>query len=242
MYWILYILIFLVSIIILFILFTIICSFAVNTKKEYNRESRFYRSLLNIWTGIGLRLVRVKISVSGLEKIPSGCNFLVVSNHRSKFDPIVTWYILRKYHIAFVSKEENFHVPFFGRIIRKCCFMPIDRVNPRNALKTIERAAELLKTTNLTIGIYPEGTRNRTEELLLPFHNGVFKIAKKASVPIMVITVKNTEKIAKNYPFHSTKVLFEVLEVIPVKFVTTSSTAEISKWVGKSMRKNLEEP
>lgn len=240
MYWIFNILIFFVIIVLLFILFTIFCSAIVNTHKEYRKDSKFYRFLLNTWTGIGLYLVRVKVVTSGLENIPSDCNFLVVGNHRSNFDPIITWYVLRKHPIAFVSKEENFHVPFFGRIIRKCCFVPIDRKNPKNALKTIERAAELITSSNLCVGIYPEGTRNKTEKQLLPFHNGVFKIAKKANVPIVVVTVKNTEKISKNYPFHSTKVLFDVSDVIPAEVVSASRTAEISKRVEESIRQSLD--
>lgn len=223
----------------MFILFTIFCSIAVDTNKEYCKDSKLYRFLLNTWTGIVFPFTRIKLVTLGLENIPSDCNFLLVGNHRSNFDPIITWYILRKYPIAFVSKEENFHVPIFGRIVRKCCFMPIDRVNPRNAMNTINRAAELLNSSNLSVGIYPEGTRNKTQEPLLPFHNGVFTIAKKANVPIVVVTLKNTDKISKNFPFHSTKVLFEVSDVIPAEFVAASRTAQIGERVEKSILKSL---
>lgn len=239
MAWIIIILFSLIGAFLLFILFTIFCSAIVNTHKEYKKESKLYRFLLNTWTGISMRFIRIKVVCSGLENIPSDSNFLLVGNHRSNFDPIITWYILKKYHIAFISKEENFHVPFFGRIIRKCCFMPIDRENPRNALKTINRAAELLKDTNLSVGIYPEGTRNKTEEPLLPFHNGSFKIAKKANVPIVVLTVKNTEMIHKNFPLHSTKVFFDISDVIPAQTVAELRTADIGERVKNSLLNSL---
>jgi len=87
---------------------------------KYNKRiqpgHKFYRFLLNTWTGIALPLDGVRLAVSGLEKIPSGKNFLVVGNQRSNFDPINTWYVLRKYPIANIFKEENFQIPFFGRI------------------------------------------------------------------------------------------------------------------------------
>ncbi|MBR6303400.1 MAG: 1-acyl-sn-glycerol-3-phosphate acyltransferase, partial [Lachnospiraceae bacterium] len=89
--------------------------------------------------------MRIKVHVSGLEKLPKGTRFLLVQNHRSKFDPILTWYVLRKYDLAFLSKEENMHIPIFGRIIRKCCFMSIDRKHPRRAMETVNTAVELLK-------------------------------------------------------------------------------------------------
>lgn len=235
-----YILLSLIGIIFLFILFTIFCSFAVRKDKEYTKDSKLYRFLLNIWSAIVIRFARIKFEYSGLENIPSDCNFLIVGNHRSNFDPIITCYALRKYPIAFVSKGENFKIPFFGRIIRKCCFMEIDRENPRNAMRTINRATELLKNCNLSVGIYPEGTRNKTEELLLPFHNGVFKIAQKSNVPIVVITLINTEKIAKNFPLRSTKVRVEVSKVIPADLVTACRTTEISEMVEKSICKSYE--
>ena len=74
----------------------------------------------------------------GIDKIPKDGRFLFVSNHRSIFDPILTWYVLKDYDLAFILKAENFRIPIFGRIIRKCCFMAIDRENPRNASKPLK--------------------------------------------------------------------------------------------------------
>lgn len=63
---------------------------------------------------------------------------------------------MKERNLAFVSKAENFQIPIFGRIIRRCCFMAIDRENPRNALLTIEKAAKLIASDEVSIGIYPE--------------------------------------------------------------------------------------
>ena len=62
----------------------------------YDHNSRFYRWLLYSSTGIACRILRLKIHTSGFEKIPSG-RFLLVCNHRSNFDPIISWYVYRKY-------------------------------------------------------------------------------------------------------------------------------------------------
>ena len=99
--------------------------------------------MLDSATAAAIKLLRIHVHVSGMEKIPKDTKVLFVSNHRSIFDPIITWYALKKWKIAFVSKPSNFKIPFFGRIIRKCCFMPIDRENPRNAIVTINKAAKL---------------------------------------------------------------------------------------------------
>ena len=206
-----------VSLVLLYVLFLIACSLFVNPKKEYDTHSNFYRTLLNGATAIAIKIMRIRLHVTGLDKIPIDTKkLLFVSNHRSNFDPILTWHILKRWTPAFVSKASNFKIPVFGRFIRKCCFMAIDRDNPRNAIKTINKAAELLKKGEVSIGIYPEGTRSKNCEML-PFHNGVFKIAQKADADIVALTVSGTEKIHKRYPFKHTDVYIDVLDVISAK-------------------------
>ena len=74
---------------------------------------------------------------------------------------------------------------------------------------------ELLDDNVVSMGIYPEGATNKTEEPLMPFRNGAFKIAQKAKVPIVVCVIENTEKILKNFPWQPTTVNLKVLEVLP---------------------------
>ena len=205
-----------------YVLFLFVCSLFVSTQKEYEDHSRFYRALLNGATALALKIMRIRIHISGMEKVPQDTKkLLFVSNHRSNFDPIITWHVFKKWQIAFVSKASNFKIPIFGRFIRKCCFMAIDRENPRNAMKTIHKAARLLQKGAVSIGIYPEGTRSKTCKLL-PFHNGVLKIAQRAEAPIVVLSISGTEKIHKNYPRHHTNVYLDVLEVISSEVVTES--------------------
>lgn len=220
-----------------YILLLILCSLLVNTKREYGRDSKFYRWLLNSATAAMIKLLRIRVHITGMEKLPQGQLVLFVGNHISNFDPILSWYAFRKWKLAFVSKPENFKIPFFGRIIRKCCFMPIDRENPRNAIVTINRAAKLLKKQEVSIGIYPEGTRSKSGELL-PFHNGVFKIAQKASAPVAVLSVKGTEHIAKNIPFRKTDVYMDVLEVIPADEVAATKTETMGQRIREILEQN----
>ncbi|MCR5153452.1 MAG: 1-acyl-sn-glycerol-3-phosphate acyltransferase [Lachnospiraceae bacterium] len=231
--------------IILIILFCLIFLFVleisnllVDRNKVYNKNSKYYRFLLNFSTIVTLKAMRIFVKTSGFEKLPKDGRFLLVANHRSKFDPIIGWWLLRKYDIAYVSKPSNFDVPLFGRCIRRCCFMPINREDPREALKTIYGAADLLKNDVVSVGIYPEGTRNYGEGLL-PFHNGIFKTAQIANVPIVVMTTKDTDKIHINFPFKHTDVRFDVLEVIPAEDIVGHSTKEIGERVRNIMLERL---
>ncbi len=219
----------------LLIPFTIVVSFFVKPKKEYDKNSKFYRWLLDGYTWFAMVLLKVKVHVKGMEKLPENTRFLLVQNHYSNYDPIVTWFAFKKQKLAFVSKRENFKVPFFGNVIRKCCFMAIDRENPRNAVKTVERAASLLKAGEVSVGIYPEGTRNKTYKGLLPFHNSVFKIAQKAGVPIVIVGAAGTEKVHKNTPWKRTDVYLEVMQVLDAETVKTTRTNELGKIVEEQL-------
>lgn len=230
---------FIVALFVIYVVFLFVCSLFVNPKKEYEEHSKFYRALLNGATALAIKLMRIRLHVSGIEKIPDDTkNLLFVENHRSNFDPIITWHILKKWQPAFISKASNFKIPIFGRFIRKCCFTAIDRENPRNAIKTIFKAAELLKKGDVSIGIYPEGTRSKSCTLL-PFHNGVFKIAQKADAPIVVLAVSGTELIHRNYPFHHTDVYLDVLDVISAEDVKNAKTEMLGTRIKNMMAEHL---
>jgi len=223
--------------VIIYILLLVISALLVDTSREYTRDSKYYRWLLNSATGLMMIILRIRVRVTGMEKLPEG-RFLLVSNHRSNFDPILAWYIFRRQNISYVSKKENFNIPIFGRIIRRCCFMAIDRENPRNAIKTINNAAALITADEASVGIYPEGTRSK-ECTLLPFHAGVFKIAQKAKVPVVVMTITGTENIHKNRPFRKTDVSIDVLGVIPAAELEGVKSEKISDAVRDCMLEKL---
>ena len=235
----LYILGALLGVFLLYVLLLGVCSLLVDPEKEYNKNSSFYRFLLDSATAAAIKLCRIRLHVSGMEKIPKDTKLLFVSNHRSNFDPLITWYALKKWKLAFISKPENFKIPFFGRIIRRCCFLPIDRENPRNAIVTINKAAKLLKKQEVSIGIYPEGTRSKNGQLL-PFHNGVFKIAQKAQMPLVVLSITGTEKISGRTPFQPTDVYLDVLEVFPGENIKEIKTETIGMMVRHLILTNTE--
>lgn len=236
---ILYILGALLAVLILYFLFLGVCALLVSPDKTYEKNSPFYRFLLESATAVAIKLLRIRVHISGIEKIPKDEKVLFVCNHRSNYDPLITWCALNKWKIAFVSKPENFKVPFFGRIIRKCCFLPIDRENPRKAIVTINKAAKLLKKQEVSVGIYPEGTRSKNCRLL-PFHNSVFKIAQKAEAPIVVLSITGTEKISKRTPFQPTDVYLDVLGVFLTQGVKETKTEMIGTAVRHLILTNIE--
>jgi len=127
------------------------------------------------------------------------------------------------------SKIENMRIPIAGPIIRKIGFIPLDRDNPLRAMRSIHAAARLVSQKGYTMGIYPEGTRSRTEELL-EFKIGAFVLAKKAKAPLVITRITGTRSYRGRFPFRSTPVTFEVLEVLDAEAVADQKPEELAEY------------
>lgn len=212
-------------------------SLTVNMKKPVEENHPRYRKTVLYVLGILCRVARLRISLTGEEMLPQG-RFLLVSNHRSSYDPIATGWALRRYDMTFVTKPENLKIPIAGPMIYKANYLPINRADPRKAMATIQSAARILSNDWASVGIYPEGTRSRTMEML-PFHNGVFKIAQKANVPIVVVSIDGTENIHKHAPIRPTAVDIRICAVIPAEEVKSASGAALGARVREILEQSL---
>ena len=211
----------------LLVLFIGLISLFVDTRKPQPKPAPFFSAVVTYIMGLLTTLARIRIHVTGTERLPEG-RWLLVGNHRSAFDPLVTGWVLRKYGIVFISKPENMRIPAVGKFLHKACFLGIDRDNDRAALRTILAAAELLKNDYASVGVYPEGTRNRGEGLL-PFRNGVFKIAQKAKVPVVVAAIRGTDQIGHRFPLRATDVYLDICGVMDTGSVLAAKTHEIGE-------------
>ncbi len=219
------------------LLVLILSAVVVDRTKKYTGDSPYYRFLMYRIVDCVILLGHLRVELSGREKLPAG-RFLLVSNHRSACDPFVTTYMLKDRQLSYISKEENFHIPIAGKLLLPCCCLSIDRENPRNALVTVNAAAELLKNDTVSMVVYPEGTRSK-DCTLLPFHSSVFKIAQRAGVPIVVMTVEGAEKARSRAPFRSTQVQLRILKTLDADHVKKAKTAELSEEIRALMEEAL---
>ncbi len=213
--------------ILVYVIFLLVVCLCTDTKKEYESRSKFVHGLVICTVGVILGLFRVKVSVSGSELVPTGSRWLLVSNHRSGFDPIVTFWLLRKHELAFIAKPSIFKIPIAKQLLARDFSMPIDRENNREALKTILKAADFIRNDITSMGIYPEGTRTRDGNML-PFRSGALKIAQRAKVPVVVATIEGTENIMKNFPLRRTRAKLTIHQVFDAETVAAESTNDLS--------------
>ena len=214
----------------------IICS----KKKKYTRPNKWARFLLDQ----GMEYIdfhaRARVKKIGLEKIPNE-TFLLVGNHKSKFDPMIVAAVLKKKDLAFITKESNMKIPLANRLMWRNCYMPVDRSDKLQSLEQFKKAAELISSGASSVGVYPEGSRQNEDVLLAEFHNGCFGIATKTQCPIVIITMRNTSKIHKNFPFKKTKVIMKCVQVLYKEDYANMNSAELSDYVHKIMMQDLQE-
>lgn len=214
--------------------------FYIPVKKEYEKPSKFYQFLLNAAYWFVCSAARVRVHTTGLEKVPKDRKFLFVSNHLSRFDNMVQCVVLRKTPLAFITKPSNYKIPIGRHLMSRCCYVSIDRGSPKSAAKSIARAAELIRSDAVSVGVFPEGHRGTGYELQ-EFKAGCFKAAAKADCPIVAATICGTEKVHKNFPFHKTEVYFDILEVIePGKEKTTELALNIKEIMQENLNKYKE--
>lgn len=214
------------GIIIEFIIVFII-SLCVNSKEDRTKPSKW----AYWWLSQGIKCINyfssVDCKVIGANKLPKNRKFVLVCNHRSNYDPML---IIEKFsikQIAFISKKSNMKMPMIGALLRASCYQGIDREDREKALETIRKCTNFVSEGVLSIGVFPEGTRQRTE-IIGPFHEGVFNIAIKAKAPLVICALKGTEKIKGRAPFRRTKVVFKVIGVVEPEELENHTAKSIS--------------
>ena len=182
----------------LFLLVSYILFFIEWIWGKFNRTSKDYSCLRIVqWAfRVVLKISGVTVTVIGEENIPDEPT-LFIGNHRSIFD-ILILYIRCKRLTGFIAKDSIEKVPSLRVWMRHLYCLFLNRKDPRSGMKIVLDAIEHIKN-GISICVFPEGTRNKDEELtLLPFKEGTMKIATKTGCPIVPVSLNNTASIFEN--------------------------------------------
>ena len=173
----------------------------------------------------------VKRTVIGEENVPKDQAVLYVGNHNSIFD-IVLAYPRVPNPTGFIAKKEVLKVPLLNiwMIYLDCLFL--DRSDLRKGLEMVLTAIEKVKN-GISIFIYPEGTRNKTDQPLGEFHKGSFKIAQKSGCPIVPVVVNHTRDCFENHMpwIRKSTVIIEYCEPIRIKDLDKEDQKNIDQYV-----------
>lgn len=184
--------------VVLFLIFSIPLLFVEWIIGKFNMDIKNRSSLAIVnW---GFRVVTwisgVQMTVIGEDNVPKDEPVLYVCNHRSYFDIVLT-YIRVPRPTGYIAKKEMLRVPLLSSWMKNLNCQFLDRDNIKEGLKTILHAIELVKS-GISICIFPEGTRNKTDEML-PFKEGSLKIAEKSGCAIVPMAITNSAEIFENH-------------------------------------------
>jgi len=208
-------------------------------EKPQKKDSPFYRALVTLTAGAARVILQMRIHTTGMEKLPKKGRFLLVCNHLNILDPVVLMHLFPGSQLAFISKRENSGMFLVGKLLHKILGQLINRENDREALKTILRCVQILQEDTASIAVFPEGYVS-LDGLLHPFRNGVFKIAQKAKVPIVVCTLQNTNRVFKNARrLKPTDVHMHLVAVVPPEDLQGRTTADIGARIHALMAEDL---
>ncbi len=156
------------------------------------QRARWHRHVSRVWMRFYLLCIGCPLKVRGEEYFEKGQNYIVVCNHNSLMDvPVTTPFM--PHPNKTIAKKGFAAVPIFGWIYSLGAIL-VDRKNDQSRKQGYVKMKQVL-AIGLDMVIYPEGTRNKTNEPLRPFHDGAFRLSVESGKPIIPALIFNTKEI-----------------------------------------------
>src|SRR5262245_22381534 len=146
-----------------------------------------------LWTA-GVRLI-----VHGVDNLRSVGSYVLCANHQSHMDIPVLLTAL-PFPFRFAAKRELFRIPFLGWHLTRSGHIPIDRENPRAAIKSMREAAEKIRQ-GAALVIFPEGGTSVDGEIH-SFKGGGFMLAARMAAPVVPVAIRGTRRILSPKSYH----------------------------------------
>jgi len=159
-----------------------------------DRAGKISFFFIRLWARIWCFLSGFKLEIHGREHIDRNQPYIYIFNHRSFFDaPIIPIAIPQQ--VRALGKKELSQIPFFGWVVGRFAVW-VDRDNPESRKESIPKLIEILQK-GISIVVAPEGTRNDSGDLLLPFQRGAFRLSIETGIPVLPLAVIGADKIHK---------------------------------------------
>lgn len=197
--------------------------YMVRTVEDYNWFRRFWQFLVTkLWYGLSYHFI-YRLEVYGKENIPKTNDYVVVGNHLSTLDPPLVCNVLSN-PVSFMAKKELFYHPFLKVMLDWLGTFAVDRDHV--GLTTIKTAKTIRKTKKWVLGLFPQGTREKGNEIH-KVTKGFVGLAKATKCNILPIGIVGTDK-PKKIPFTG-KIIVKIGKVIEL----SDNTDEMfDKWIG----------
>jgi 1-acyl-sn-glycerol-3-phosphate acyltransferase len=194
---------------------------------------------LRLWANTWLILIGIRYWSVGRKGHDPRQTVVLVSNHTSYLDTAVAYALIR-HRFKTLAKKSLLKIPVLGLIFRTSGIM-VDRSSPESRSRSNARMLDAVNG-GTSILIFPEGTQNRTKEVLTPFYDGAFKLAIAAGVPIIPIVCEGARRLmpqASIGKLRPGKILHHYLEAIPTVGMTEADVERLKEMVFDRMKVKL---
>jgi 1-acyl-sn-glycerol-3-phosphate acyltransferase len=185
--------------------------------------------LSRLWSRLLLRLFRVEVLMHGQEQLPRG-SAVYAANHASSLDILVLLGHLPT-DVRIIYKKSLSLVPLLGWAIAVGGHIPIDRSNPFRARRSLERAAERIRSGTCVL-VFPEGTRS-PDGSVRHFKRGSFSLAIEAGVPVVPVSLVGVKALVPRglWSLRPGRVLLRIHPAIPVSGRSASDAQALAEEV-----------
>ncbi|CAI1926298.1 1-acylglycerol-3-phosphate O-acyltransferase [Serratia fonticola] len=163
---------------------------------------------------------------------------IYIANHQNNYDMVTVSNAVQPRTVT-VGKKSLVWIPFFGQLYWLTGNLLIDRDNRAKAHGTIAQVVDAFKKQDISIWMFPEGTRSRGRGLL-PFKTGAFHAAIAAGVPIVPICVSSTNKIKLNR-WNNGHVIVEMLEPVDTSHYSKEQVRELAAHCRELMKAKIDQ-
>jgi len=192
-------------------------------KDNYSLFKVVFQYFIIYFVSLPFFKVFFRVEIHGRENVPQDGAYIVASNHASYFDPFIVCMATRR-SVAFMAKEELFHVPVMSQLIRMLGAFSVNR--DKLEVSTIKSAKEVLTKTKWLLGIFPEGTRVSGKKVG-KINEGFVYLAKATKTKVLPVGIDFRRPVS---PFFG-KLVVRIGELIEV---TENPEEFLDKW-GKSV-------
>jgi len=178
---------------------------------------KIFIGIARLWMKLWLPLAGCRYVIKGKENFQKGKSYIVTCNHNSMLDvPLSSVFIPGANKT--IAKSSFTKVPLFGFYYRKGSVI-VDRKSEKSRRESFEKMKKVL-SKGMHMCIYPEGTRNKTQEPLKKFHDGAFKLSVETGNSIIPAVIFNTKKalpLHKSFYFWPGKIELHFLPAVEPK-------------------------
>lgn len=140
-----------------------------------------------------LWLFGIKVIIHNPQLINDNKQYILVSNHTSYIDALVSAKASRNVYKKYIGKAEILNYPVLGYLLRKI-YVPVQRDDKGSRKNSMGKLHQFL-SNGASVVIFPEGTCNTTNKPLKEFKNGAFNLSLQTGIPIAVFTILNAKEI-----------------------------------------------